>query len=173
MESLYSKLNRGGQPLNGCHIMSLMRRWYRGRKAGGEDFQTYRYKPARVYEPNPRDLNETLRHTNHMAAKDSHIRPVADDTGKGLYGLYSKSHCWAALWGLTGRCIHFDVGGESFLLAPPKNQPDLAFAEEHGIWCEVVRWEGVAKYPHVLKELMRSENFDAKTALAEDETPVM
>ena len=70
--------------------MSLMRRWYRGRKAGGEDFQTYRYKPARVYEPNPRDLNETLRHTNQMAAKDSRIRPVTDETGKGLYSLYSR-----------------------------------------------------------------------------------
>jgi hypothetical protein len=37
------------------------------------------------------------------------------------------------------------------------------------MWCEVVCREGVDKYPHILKELMRSENFDAKTALAEDE----
>ena len=161
------KLNRGGQPLNGSHVMTLMRRWHQGRKSGGEDFQNYRYKPARVYEPNPLDLQETLRHTNLMAAKDTRIRPVADDTGKGLYGLFSKSHCWSALWGLTGRSIR--DGEEGFVLAPPSDQPDLLFAEEHGLWCEVVRWEGVANHPHILKELMRSENYDAKTALAEDE----
>ena len=140
------KLNRGGQPLNGCHVETLMRRWHKGRKAGGEDFQTYRYKPARVYEPNPFDLQETLRHTNLMAAKDPRIRPVSDDTGKGLYGLFSKSHCWSALWGLIGRSIRLAAqdGEESFVIAPPRDQSELAFAEEHGLWCEVVRWEGVA-----------------------------
>ena len=55
------------------------------------------------------------------------------------------------------------------MLAPPSDQLDLLFAEEHGLWCEVVCWEGVANHPHILKELMRSENYDAKTALAEDE----
>ena len=165
------KLNRGGQPLNGCHVETLMRRWHKGPKSGGEDFQTYRYKPARVYEPNPLDPQETLRHTSLMAAKDSRIRPVSDDTGKGLYSLFSKSHCWSALWGLTGRCMRLSArdGEESFVIAPPRDQSELAFAEEHGLWCEVVRWEGVANHPHVLKELMKSENYDAKSALAEDE----
>ena len=80
----------------------------RRRQGGGEDFQTYRYKPARVYEPNPNDPQETLRHTNAMAAQDTRIRGVSDETGKGLYALFSKSHCWSALWGLTSRSIPAD-----------------------------------------------------------------
>ena len=89
--------------MNGAHVMSLMLRFHKGSAGGGEDFQTYRYKPARVYEPNPEDPHEAAVHTNQMAARDSRIRPVQDDGTKGLYSLFSKSHMWSALWGTVSR----------------------------------------------------------------------
>ena len=48
-------LNRQGAPLNGHQVNDLLKRWDLGSKAGGEKFSIYRYKPARVVEPNPKD----------------------------------------------------------------------------------------------------------------------
>ena len=45
--------NRKGKPLNGAQVLSLMMRFRKGSRGGGEDFQTYRYSPARVVEPDP------------------------------------------------------------------------------------------------------------------------
>ena len=47
--------NRKGKYLNGAHVEKLMMRIRKGSKGGGEDFQTYRYSPARVVEPDPQD----------------------------------------------------------------------------------------------------------------------
>ena len=163
------QINRKGKPLNGAQVLSLMMRFRKGSQGGGEDFQTYRYSPARVVEPDPSDLGATARHTNAMAAIDHRIRGVDDPTNKGLFGLFSKSHLWSAVWGMTGRCVKEDLDPDAPYLEPPKDQPDFAFAEENGLWCEVVRWEGAKRYPEVLEQLMRSENFDATSALAEDE----
>lgn len=164
-----SKINRKGQALKGSQIMSLMKRWCKGSLAGGEDFQTYRYKPARVLEPDPENPHEVLDHTNQMAARDPRIRPVTDEHGTGLFGLFSKSHCWAAVNCIVSRSVHEDLDTEKPVLVPPPNQPDLTFAETEGLWCEVVSREGAKAYPEVLEELMRSENFDAACGLAEDE----
>ena len=41
------------------------------------------------------------------------------------------------------------------------------------MWCEVVCWEGVRDHPQVLQQLMRSENFDASSSLAEDEVSLL
>ena len=97
--------NRKGKPLNGAQVLSLMMRFRKGSRGGGEDFQTYRYSPARVVEPDPQDPGSVARHTNNMAAIDHRIRPVEDSTNKGLFGLFSKSHLWSAVWGMTGRCV--------------------------------------------------------------------
>ena len=58
---------------------------------------------------------------------------------------------------------------ESDVLVPPPDQPDLQFAVSKGLWVEVVSWEGVRDHPEVLKELMRSENFDQACGLPADE----
>ena len=80
--------NRKGKPLNGAQVMALMMRFRKGSMGGGEDFQIYRYSPARVVEPDPSDPGATARHTNNMAAIDHRIRPVADPSNKGLFGLF-------------------------------------------------------------------------------------
>jgi hypothetical protein len=81
---------------------------------------------------------------------------------------------WSGLWGMVGKCVMKDsADAESGLFEPPINQPDFAFAEEHGLWCEVVSWEGVRDHPDVFTQLMRSENFDASSALAEDEMSLL
>jgi len=164
-----SPINRKGQALKGLQVMNLMKRWVQGSKGGGEDFQAYRYKPARVIAPDPENPHEVLDHTNKMAARDPRIRPVTDEHGTGLYGLFSKSHCWAALNCLVSRSVHEDMDVDKPILVPPPNQPDLTFAEAEGLWCEVVSREGAKLHPEVLEEFMRSENFDAACALAEDE----
>ena len=84
------KINRKGKPLNGAQVLALMMRFRKGSKGGGEDFQHYRYMPARVVEPDPQDLGETERHTNAMAAVDHRIRPVDDATRRGLFGFCFK-----------------------------------------------------------------------------------
>ena len=167
------KLNRGGKPLNGAHVMSLMMRFHKGSAGGGEDFQAYRYKPARVYEPNPEDPHEAAVHTNQMAARDSRIRPVQDHGTKGLYSLFSKSHMWSALWGTVSRSVRSSSDPESSIFVPPVNQPDFLLAEKHGLWCEVVSWQGVRDHPDVLSQLMKIENYDASSALAEDEMTLL
>ena len=85
-----SQFNRKGKRLNGAQVITLMRRFRNGSKGGGEDFQAYRYRPARVVEPDPSDPGETERLTNSMAAIDHRIRSVEDPTKKGLYGLFFK-----------------------------------------------------------------------------------
>jgi hypothetical protein len=51
-------------------------------------------------------------------------------------------------------------------LQPPHGQPDFAFTEQNGLWCEAVRKK---KRRTVSEErLAASENFDAASALAED-----
>ena len=67
----------------GAQVVALMQRFRKGSKNGGEDFQMYRYSPARVVEPDPSNPGETERHTNDMAAIDHRIRPVEDPTKKG------------------------------------------------------------------------------------------
>ena len=163
------RINRKGKPLNGAQVLSLMMRFRKGSRGGGEDFQNYRYSPARVVEPDPQDPHATLRHTNNMAAIDHRIRPVADPSNKGLFGLFSKSHLWSAVWGMTGRCVKESLDPDAPTLAPPTDQPDFAFTEENGLWCEVVSWKGACSHPKVLEQLMRSENFDAAIGLPEDE----
>ena len=163
------KINRKGKPLNGAQVLSLMMRFRKGSNGGGEDFQHYRYMPARVVEPDPQDLGETERHTNAMAAVDHRIRSVDDATRRGLFGLFSKSHLWSAVWGMSGRCVRESPDPDAPFLEPPTDQPDFAFVEENGLWCEVVSWQGAKRYPKILEARMRSENFDATSALAEDE----
>ena len=124
-------INRKGKPLNGAQVLSLMIRFRKGSRGGGEDFQHYRYMPARVVEPDPQDPNATLRHTNNMAAIDHRIRPVADPSNKGLFGLFSKSHLWSAVWGMTGQCVKESHDPDAPILAPPTDQPDFAFTEEN------------------------------------------
>ena len=70
---------------------------------------------------------------------------------------------------MVGRCVKESLDPDAPFLEPPKDQPDFAFTEEHGLWCEVVSWEGAKLHPEVLEQLMRSENFDATSAMAEDE----
>jgi len=167
------RLNRGGNPLNGGHVMTLMMRFHKGSEGGGEDFQTYRYQPARVYEPDPSNPHECMNHTNEMAARDPRIRPVSDEGTKGLYSLFSKSHMWSAVWGTVGRSIRCNNDPQADILAPPADQPDFLYAEQHGLWCEVIRWDGVRDHPEVLAQVMRSENFDANSALPEDEMTLL
>jgi hypothetical protein len=162
-------LNRKGKALNGANVMNLMKRWHNGSKNGGEDFQEYRYKPARCVEPNPMDLHGPLVHTNKMALRDGRIRPVADATGTGLFAMYSKSHMWSALWGTVGRSMRVDLHPDKALLIPPTDQPDFTFAEKHGIWCEVLNFRAPIDHPEVFLELMQSENYDASSSLPEDE----
>ena len=83
-------INRKGKPLNGAQVMALMMRFRKWSKGGGEDFQIYRYSPARVVEPDPSDPGATARHTNNMAAIDHRIRSVEDSTNKGLFALFFK-----------------------------------------------------------------------------------
>ena len=165
-------INRGGKPLHGKQVEDLMRRWDKGDKEGGEDFQMYRYKPARVAEADPSDLYAFNRHTNAMADVDPMIRSVSTDVPI-KYGLISKTHCWSALWGMTGRGIQKGSDVDSVVFSPPDNQADLKFTEEHGMWCEVVRWEGVRDHPEVFKKLMNSENFDSAQALPENEVNLL
>ena len=164
-------LNRKGAPLNGQQVQDLLKRWDSGSKAGGEDFSIYRYKPARVVEPNPEDLLAYNRHTNAMSDIDPMIRPVSKDIP--CFGVFAKSHCWAALWGMTGRCIQKGSDADSVNFCPPGNQDDLKFTEENGMWCEVVKWEGVRDHPDVFKNLMNSENFDSAQALPADEVGLL
>ena len=164
-------LNRKGAPLNGQQVKDLLKRWDAGSKAGGEDFSIYRYKPARVVEPNPSDRLAYNRHTNSMADIDPMIRPVSKDYP--CYGVFAKSHCWAALWGMTGRGIQKGSDPDSVNFCPPGNQPDLKFTEENGMWCEVVAWEGVRDHEKVFIQLMESENFDSSQALPTDEVALL
>ena len=166
--------NRKGKPLNSSHMLRLMMRWYKGSKNGGEDFARYRYNVARVLEPNPQDPHEGSRHTNAMADQDDRIRKVEDDSKDGLHSLVSKSHCWGALWAMDGRNLKVDPSDpDSPTIQPPTDQPDLKFAMEEGLWCEVIRWQGAVDYPEVLTQLMQSENFDAASSLAEDEISLL
>ena len=71
--------------------------------------------------------------------------------------------------GVVGRCVNESSDPDAPVLEPPKDQPDFAFAEENGFWCEVVSWEGAKLHPEVLEQLMRSEKFDATSGLAEDD----
>ena len=164
-------LNRKGAPLNGQQVKDLLKRWDAGSKAGGEDFSIYRYRPARVVEPNPEDPLAYNRHTNAMSARDPMIRPVSKDIP--CFGVFAKSHCWAALWGMTGRCIQKGSDADSVNFCPPGNQDDLKFTEENGMWCEVVKWEGVRDHEKVFIELMESENFDSAQALPTDEVALI
>ena len=88
-------LNRPGAPLSGQQVKDLLKGWDSGSKAGGEDFpfygsSRYRYKPARVVEPNPEELVAHNRHTNAMAAIDPMIRPVSKEYP--CFGVFAKSH---------------------------------------------------------------------------------
>jgi hypothetical protein len=166
-------INRKGKGLNGANVMNLMMRWHKGSRNGGEDFQTYRYKPARCIEPDPDHLEAALVHTNKMAKIDERIRAVHDWKGTGLYGMIAKSHMWAALWGTCGRSIRAELKPDGALLVPPPDQPDFAFAEKYGVWCEVLRYQALRDHPDVVSELMLSENFDASSALPEDEMQLL
>ena len=66
-------------------------------------------------------------------------------------------------------CERESLDPDAPFLEPPKDQPDFAFTEEHGLWCEVVSWVGAKLHPEVLEQLMRSEKVDAACAHAEDE----
>jgi hypothetical protein len=164
--------NRGGKPLSGKNVETLLKSWDRGSKEGGEDFQLYRYKPARVAEADPNDLYAFNRHTNAMADMDPMIRSVSTDVPI-KYGLFSKSHCWSALWGMTGRGIQKGTDVDSVVFSPPDDQADLKFTEENGMWCEVVKWEGVRDHPDVFRDLMNSENYDSARALPADEVGLL
>ena len=160
------ELNRGWNPLNGEHVMSLMTKFWKGSKRGGEDFQTYRYKPGRGVEPDPKDMDAAARHTNKMSLNDPRIRPVS---GHGHVALFSKSHCWCAVWSLAGKSVRSSSKPEAEVMVPPEDQKDLQAAIQKGMWVEVVRFEGVRDHPDVFAELIRSENIDHSEGLEEDE----
>ena len=143
--------NRKGKNLNGAQVIALMQRFRKGSHGGGEDFQRYRYNPARAVEPDPEDICATMRHTNAMAEVDPRIRPVTDPMNQGLYGLISKNHMWSAVWGLVGRCVKESQDPDAPVMTPPNGQPDFDFAVEHGLWCEIVSWEGARAHPKVLE----------------------
>jgi hypothetical protein len=165
--------NRKGKSLNGSQVMRLMTRWQNGSKGGGEDFQQYRYKIARVHESDPEDPQAGTRHTNLMASRDERIRPVSDDSKDGPLNLFSKCHCWSALWGTVGRSIKPNLAHDAGVMEPPLDQPDFQFAEKEGMWCEVIPASAIKQYPDIFIELMRSENFDAACSLPEDEISLL
>ena len=165
--------NRFGKPLNGSNIMNLMEKWQKGQQGRGENFQQYRYKVARCVAPDDADLHACEEHTNRMADRDQRIRAVKDATGKGLYGMFSKSHMWSALWGTVGGAIRVGLQPDGALMRVPQDQPDFVFAAQHGIWCEVISAKGLREHPDTFDELMRSENFDANQSLAEDEMSLL
>lgn len=164
--------NRKGKSLNGSQVMRLMTRWQNGSKGGGEDFQQYRYKIARVHEADPSDPHAGTQHTNGMAARDERIRPVTDTSKDGPFNLFSKCHCWSALWGTVGRSIRPNLDHEAGVMEPPPDQPDFLFAEKEGMWCEVIPAAAIKKHYSIFIELMRSENF-AACSLAEDEMSLL
>ena len=140
--------NRKAMPLIGSNVVELMHRFRKGSKGGGEDFAEYRYRPARAVEPDPNDPQATLRHTNEMASKDSRIRGVQDTTNNGLYGLFSKSHLWSAVYGMEGCCVRQNGEPDAPVFEPPKGQEGFDFVLQHGLWVEVVSWEAVS-YTHL------------------------
>ena len=94
-------------------------------------------------------------HTNRFAAIDARIMGVK---GSNLKGVFSKTHCWNAVYGLVSRSMRPSAGSHGDVMIPPAGNPDLVSVEKYGMWVSIGAWEGVRDHPDVLEEIMRSEN---------------
>ena len=155
-----SPLNRGGVGVHGKHCHNLYKKI-----AGRDGLAVWRYNRGLMLSANPAKPFENADFTNEYVGRQREL--LAPVTREHHPGAFSKTHLWHAH--LTAKQATFVYYDTNCPMVPNYSCPETAETMEKGLFFEEVRYEAYEKHPKAIMYLMKGENDDAASALAETE----